>query len=336
MFDYVQDDGSTVRELRHPDDVFHADSLASLASAPVTDLHPPEPVTADNAATYLRGFGSETPRRDGQFVASDVTVTDGGLIAKIDTRGKNEISLGYTCRIVKESGVFQGERYDQRQTHIRYNHIAIGPSGWGRAGSDVSMRLDGGAARFDDLAESVPSSVHMDTVEIRIDGGTVTVAKASADTVTRLDAVLAQAKADLAKANADLGATKAELGTVKDALAQATDAAAIAKRVDARIALVQDAAKVLGADYRADGKSDAEVMRAAIAKARPEMKLDGQGDDFVAGAFRIVCDSVGVDSLKTVREPEAPAVREDAAALRAARTKAGQDAWKHLGKGNVK
>ena len=132
VFEYVQDDGSVVRELRHPDDVFHADSLASLASVPVTDLHPPVPVTAANVDKYGRGFGSETPRRDGNFVATELTVTHADLVAKCDARERAEISLGYTCKIAKESGVYAGERYDQRQLHIRYNHIALGPSGWGR------------------------------------------------------------------------------------------------------------------------------------------------------------------------------------------------------------
>jgi hypothetical protein len=210
VFEYVQDDGSVVRELRHPDDVFHADSLSSLASVPVTDLHPPVPVTAANVDKYGRGFGSETPRRDGNFVATELTVTHADLVAKCDSKARSEISLGYTCKIEKVSGVYAGERYDSRQREIRYNHIALGPSGWGRAGSDVRLRMDAAdgpadpyAWRFDDCDTPALNTDHMDTVEIRIDGATVTVAKASADAVTRLDAALVTAKADLAKANSE-------------------------------------------------------------------------------------------------------------------------------------
>lgn len=345
VFDYVQDDGSVVRELRHPDDVFNEDSLRSLSNAPITDLHPPVPVTAANVAAYGKGFGSETPRRDGSFIATDLTVTHADLIDKCDSKARSEISLGYTCKIVKESGVYQGERFDQRQSHIRYNHIALGPSGWGRAGSDVRLRMDSaeGAAepyawRFDGGDDPALNTDHMDTVEIRIDGATVTVAKASADAVTRLDAALVQARADLAKANTDLGTATAALGQAKADLAAATDPAALAARADARIALVTDARKVLGAEYRADGKSTVDIMRAAVAKGRPEIKLDGATDDFIAGAFRIVCDSVGVDSLKQVRDPAAvaPVVRQDAAAARAAKVAKSASAYKTLGKDPVK
>jgi len=73
-------------------------------------------------------------------------------------------------------------------------------------------------------------------------------------------------------------------------------------------------------------------MRAAVAKGRPEMKLDGVTDDFVAGAFRIVCDSVGVASLAMVRAPEAPATRADAKAARAERIAKSAVAYKTLGK----
>lgn len=340
VFEYVQDDGSVVRELRHPDDVFHADSLASLASTPITDLHPPVPVTAANVADYGRGFASETPRRDGNFVATDLTITHADLIQKCDTKVRSEISLGYSCKIVQESGVYQGERYDQRQTQIRYNHVALGPSGWGRAGSDVKLRMDSAdaaptpyAARFDDCAD--PAHIPgMDSVEIRIDGATVTVAKASADAVSRLDAALTQARADLAKANTDLGTATAALAVAKADLAKAADPATVTARVDARITLVTDARKVLGDEYKADGKTDAQVMRDAVAKGRPEIKLDGATDDFIAGAFRIVCDSVGQDSLAAVREPAArtDSAKPSAAKAREERIAKSAVAYKTLGK----
>ncbi len=144
VFQYTRADGSTSHELRHPDDVFDSGSLASLASAPVTVDHPATPVTAANARDHMVGFGSESPRRDGDFVESALTITDAAAVARAelprtDSAVLCEVSLGYTARIVPETGVYQGQRYDARQRDIRYNHIALGPKGWGRAGESVKL-----------------------------------------------------------------------------------------------------------------------------------------------------------------------------------------------------
>ncbi len=56
--------------------------------------------------------------------------------------------------MVQEPGTHRGERYDAVQTSIRYNHVALGPKDWGRAGSEASLRLD------DNSAEAVE---HFDT-----------------------------------------------------------------------------------------------------------------------------------------------------------------------------
>ncbi len=357
VFQYTRADGSTSHELRHPDDVFDSGSLASLASAPVTVDHPATPVTAANARDHMVGFGSESPRRDGDFVESALTITDAAAVARAelprtDSAVLCEVSLGYTARIVPETGVYQGQRYDARQRDIRYNHIALGPAGWGRAGSSVAMRLDalasgvvGAAWRFDATPDNDVSIPHMDTVEIRIDGVTVAVPKTAADVIAKSladgAAALVVARKDAADKDAALGTASAELAAAKADLAAAREAAkpeVIQARADARTALITDARKVLGVDYRADGLSDVAVQTAAVAKARPEMALAGRSDDYIAAAFRFVCDSVGVDSLAAVRGP-APIVdvRADAATARADRAKRNATAWKIPGaKGDAK
>jgi hypothetical protein len=55
--------------------------------------------------------------------------------------GSHELSCGYDCDIVKESGTTpEGERYDCIQTNIVYNHLAIVPRG--RAGIAAQLRYD--------------------------------------------------------------------------------------------------------------------------------------------------------------------------------------------------
>lgn len=51
--------------------------------------------------------------------------------------GKKELSLGYKCKYIFESGVFEGQKYDAIQTNLRGNHIALVDEG--RMGKEVSV-----------------------------------------------------------------------------------------------------------------------------------------------------------------------------------------------------
>ena len=124
VFTYMNADGSMRNELRHPDDVFNADSLATLKLKPVTDDHPPELVTADNASMYSIGTTGESIITDESNVAITFTVQRNDAINKIKN-GKKELSLGYSLELVEENGVWDGVSYTHRQKNIRYNHLAI-------------------------------------------------------------------------------------------------------------------------------------------------------------------------------------------------------------------
>jgi hypothetical protein len=153
VFEYRRADGSTVRELRPPDEVFKADSMATLRGAPVTDLHPSEMVKPSNARTYSIGFVGEDVRREGNRVAGSKTIMDGAAIALVENGDRRELSCGYDCARDDTPGrwngddygphVTDGEPYDAVQRDIVYNHVAIGPSGWARGGRDLAMRMDG-------------------------------------------------------------------------------------------------------------------------------------------------------------------------------------------------
>lgn len=156
VLEYTRADGSLQRELRPEAEVFRADSLASLALAPVTDLHPSEMVGPSNARQFAVGVCA-APRRDGNFVAAELTIQPADVIAKVDAGERAEISCGYSCDLDETPGVYQGQHYDAIQRNIQYNHVALGPRGWGRAGADVCMRLDSKdvgpvplVSRFDD------------------------------------------------------------------------------------------------------------------------------------------------------------------------------------------
>lgn len=278
VFEYRNDDGSVRRELRRPEDVFHADSLASLAQVPVTLLHPAEFVTDDTAGELAVGSTGDSVRRDGDFVLTPLKVWRRDAKAALAS-GVRELSCGYEFDGLDETpGEWHGERYDaiQRGPYV-YNHVAIVPAG--RAGDRVRY-MDG---KHQDAAPAA----HEGTVKIRIDGVEVEVADAVGLHIAKLqgradaaEGFLAKMKAAHKEPDGDEGEEAADKAKDKK-----TDAADVEKvRADAiaatrvRVALETALAPHLGADYRCDGKSDADIRKDALAKLAPELDLTGRTD----------------------------------------------------------
>lgn len=145
---YRQPDGSVRREYRPPEEVFHPDSLATLAHATLTDDHPGK-VDPGNWRRNAIGHvaGDPPPRRDGDKVATELHLQHDDAIEKAEDGDLQEASCGYDCHYDPTPGRSpEGEKYDGVQRRIRYNHVALGPPGWGRAGPDVRLRLDSNTA----------------------------------------------------------------------------------------------------------------------------------------------------------------------------------------------
>lgn len=129
------------RELKHPDDLFHVDSLATIPAAPLTVMHPPGGVTPDSWRNVAIGSVS-APRREGKYLVADVVVHDPDAINAVKDGRLSELSMGFDATVIDGAGEYEGERYDARQTNIRYNHTAIGPAGMARGGRDVCLVFD--------------------------------------------------------------------------------------------------------------------------------------------------------------------------------------------------
>ena len=155
VLNYRRGDGTVRRELRLPEEVFHADSLSSLRGAPVTVGHPMEIGGLLDAGTY-RKFSvghTEEARQDGDsLVAAMLVVQDGKTGDAIDRGELTEVSLGYQCRMDETPGVWNGQPYDAIQRGIRYNHVALLAPGKSRA--NVGLRLDADDA----VSVSIPDS----------------------------------------------------------------------------------------------------------------------------------------------------------------------------------
>jgi hypothetical protein len=295
VFVYRNMDGTERRELRLPEEVFAQDSLDTLRDAPVVWLHPAM-VNPQNVKEHEIGHVSGTPAQAGKFAAGNLTIKRADGLARVDSGEASELSCGYKCHTEVRSGTYRGEKFDCIQRGIVYNHVGMGPKGWGRAGSDVSLRLDGLCATIDLLPETGPvletskpmkcrfdgqefefgSEAHVNAMQAKLDSqaGTLTQTTSEKDT---LQAKFDAQTVDVTKLTANLAA----------ALAPARLDAA----VESRVQLVVSAAKVLGANAKFDGKTDREIKAAVIAKAKPAIKLDGKSDDYVTAMFDACLDT---------------------------------------------
>jgi hypothetical protein len=257
-------------------------------------------------------------------VRSDLIVQDERMIAKVERGDARELSAGYTCRIDATPGEFDGERYDGVQRGIVYNHVALGPRDWGRAGPQVALHMDGlsddlraelGVERFDEelarLLELNPEAVlplktdagrkperkdpPVTTKTIRIDGLPYEVdpqtaaafEKSQAASSERLDA--AEKRADTLEAERDQ--LRADLDEAKTKLDAATDPGTIQAAVAARVALEAGAKKVLGPDAKFDGKDDRQIKVEVISKEVENFDAADRSDDYINARYDAIVEA---------------------------------------------
>ncbi|MFB6475765.1 DUF2213 domain-containing protein [Paenibacillus glucanolyticus] len=285
VFPYRRADGSIQFEAKLPDDIFSDMVIQSAKAKPVTDEHPPEPVTASNWQRYARGMSHTDSRVQGGMLRVTLTVTDPALIDRIKSGDQQEISIGFETDLVAEQGMYQGQKYDFKQTNIDINHIAITKQG--RAGPEVAIRGDSAAYQIDleeggsDMATykidgkefEVPSEVksYMDAQQARLDA-----ANSKAGDYDKLQGRYDALEADNTRLKTELDEAKKSVLT-QDEL----DAA-----VTARTELLSGARAFLGDSFDFTGKTDREVKLAVIEKVKgDDFKADGKSDEYIDAFF---------------------------------------------------
>ena len=141
IFIYHDEVGREIRVLRPEEEVFKAESMATLPHKPATFNHPPTLKTADDIKPYICGSTGDQAGKVDIYLRTSVTVYTREAINAINA-GNHEVSCGYTANVVKEAGVhYEFGPYDMIQRDIVYNHLAVGiPAG--RGGPEVRMLLD--------------------------------------------------------------------------------------------------------------------------------------------------------------------------------------------------
>lgn len=323
VFCYQYADGTVIRELRLPEEVFSPDSLETMKLKPVTNGHPDGLVTPDNqkelqvgslgskvtTSTQLRDMDNwrdSDEITDGIHVAIDMTINRDDAVADV-LNGRRALSMGYTCELEEKSGVYMGMEYDAIQRKIRYNHCAIVDAA--RAGDAAQIHLDGADA----ILTAVPAlknQAHKDNKEqedrsmkktVRIDGVDVevddTVASHIAALTKRadesekkkktLEEEVDELKKSVSKLEAERDTAKGRADAAEAELQKARADAADETRIDAAVherLSVYDAADRAGVKVEGGMKLD-DVRRAVIAAVFPTVSLDGKNADYVAACF---------------------------------------------------
>lgn len=287
VFVYRNHDGSLRRELRLPEEVFAPESLATLAYAPVTGLHPDGMVRRDNWRAHSIGVVSEGVKQDAEYVASDVIVHDDQSLTRIDNGEWCETSCGYECELEVKAGSWQGQRYDAIQRKIRYNHVALGPRGWARAGSGSALRLDGGAIQTQE--EPTPTKETAMPV-FKVDGQDL---EMSGEAYAYLTTMGVEAKQRIDTLTTERDTAVKERDTLQgrlDAL-EKQEKPDLDKLVQARLDLVLAANKVLE-KFDAKGKSDRDVMVAVIQHTDSTFNAEGKSDEYISGVFETATKAI--------------------------------------------
>lgn len=326
VFTYRQADGTVRRELRHPDEVFKADSLKTIINRPITDQHPMTgKVTPDNIKHLQVGMcGDKTERTDDDHVKISLLIQDATAISKI-TEGKQiELSCGYHADVIASEGEYNGERYDHIQKNIIYNHVALVKKG--RAGSKARIYLDADDAvsedfeiepqtqltfdhiTFDDKGNIMKikrnaiktNSFKMDAETVEFNDEAEGVVQKAFDHLDKAVDVITGLEAKVTKLDSEKEALQGKCDQLEEDKSKGIDPVKLDAMVSERADLCGLAKHLDVKDY---GSMDSVVMkRAIVEKANDGLKLDDKSDDYVNARYdgvveQIKRDNKGLESL---------------------------------------
>ena len=292
---YRMADGSTLKEFRPEDEVFSETSMSSLRTAAVTDGHPTEMVSPENAEELIVGHtdGMIVKEKDGDelFLKTNLIITHKKAIDAIRA-GKAELSNGYNVDLDFTPGEHNGQKFDAVQKNIVNNHIAIV---WkGRAGKKASLRLDEKDAIL--LENEIKPKKESFTMKLTIDGKEFDVNDELGNAVKNQMTSMTKSKTDSDEVTTNLNKEIETLKTSETSLTAKVDSltsdlekakkpvmdeAEVAKKVMETILIRDSASKILDTETIAklDEMSNLEIKKAVIKVDSPkvdETKLENE------------------------------------------------------------
>jgi hypothetical protein len=290
-------DMKTVKVYRPEEEVFHRDTMRSMAGAPLTIDHPPVPVDTANWKDYAKGeTASDDIVRDGEIVKVPFIIRDAAAIAEAEDN-KHEVSMGYRCELDFTAGQTPtGEAYDAVQRNIRINHLAIVDKA--RGGPELRIGDADPAQKEEPKVKTILVDGLMVEVTDQAEAAIKKVQQDFADSKARVETLTAEL-ADANKAKSTLEGEKAALALQ---LKDATDPANLQRAANARADLVAKATKLVRG-LACDGKNDDDIIKAVIASKMGAAVADAMDEGARAGAFAAFAVGVKVGDATPRRDP---------------------------------
>ena len=108
--------------------------VESFDGIPIVYEHPGNgKVDHHNFKNFIVGTVSGVYYKDGDLFAKKLTIIDKEAIENVLRKNTNELSIGFRGNVTRESGVFNGEKYEFKENVIHANHLALCENG--KAGS---------------------------------------------------------------------------------------------------------------------------------------------------------------------------------------------------------
>ena len=283
--------------------VFAKDSLATYAGKPVTVNHPPVMVDSTNWKEYAAGEVGGEIARDGEFVVVPMKLMDAAAIQAVQD-GTREISMGYTTPLEMADGVApDGTPYQAVQTGpIKINHLAIVPKARGGSELRIGDSADKwGVSPLITTADTKGSQM-ADTLQTVVLGDQAAqVAVADAPKIEAFKAAMAKKLSDAEKKMSEKEDEYAEKMAAKDAEIAKKDAAIAALEdaklsdadLDAKVSARADLigkAKAVADGIETTGKADADIRKAAVAKALGDAAVEGKTQAYIDARFDILVE----------------------------------------------
>lgn len=330
---YRNPDGSVRRELRPPEEVFNADSLASFKGKPITLGHPGA-VNSRNSRKHQVGTMLDVGRKDGSNVAVPIIIHADEAISQAKSGRARQLSLGYRLDLEERRGWFNRktqevvfrddeserfpdgyisagwEEFDAVQRNIRINHLALVSKA--RAGDVATLNLDGDEEITLDDDDNQPKGKTMQ--KLRLDNGLEY--DASPEVVVAFNALkqdaedantkLSEAQTTISTITAERDTLKADAAEFENKLKQARKDAE--KTIKARTELEAKAEKH---GIKCDGLDDIAVKKAVVAKLKPSIKLDGKDDTYINVAFDMAIESAPMEQQRKIVNQDKAQTRDD-------------------------
>lgn len=306
VFPYLKADGTVNWEAKLPTELLADSTVESANGKPVTNDHPGELVTKDNAGKYMKGVTMSNAHTDGNTIRVDMEITDSDLIKAIQG-GKQELSIGFRTDVEPVSGEYDGMHYDSIQTSIKINHVAVVKRG--RAGHSVRITGDSAAMVEDYVPQAGKKGPKMaDYTKVYLGDSSVTVLDADAEKVTKANQDLQSATsanadkdkqisdlkkqiADLKNGKEDADKAKAEADSANKTIValqeklKSFEGDAFDKKVAERLELIEAVKPYLGDSYDFNGKSERDIKLESIKADDADFDAEGKSDTYINAYF---------------------------------------------------